>query len=82
MLLERFEQYSSAVLVLIFNTQRYDLNVLKPTMKRAPHESETVAIVLSLKKQRVSLICMETKNFCFLDMRNYITPGNSYNKYI
>lgn len=59
MMLERFEQYLSAVPILGFNSQRYDLNVLKPTLMQALHETESGGACFVVKKIS-SLACMET----------------------
>ena len=63
-----------------FNSQRYDLNVMKGAMVKAIDKSEE-SIDFVVKKME-SMACMKTKRLKFVDISNFIAPGFSYDKYL
>jgi hypothetical protein len=78
--IEKFERWLDVVPVLGFNSQRYDLNVLKPALMRSLSSSDhDVRFVV---KRQNAMTCIETSNLRFLDVCNYIAPGFSYDMYV
>ena len=78
---EELDNHLRRLLVFGFNSQKYDINVIK-----GPLLCQLQRIVgedfAFLVKKKNSMACVET-NFCrFLDITNYIAPGHSYDKYI
>lgn len=80
-LLQQFEQYLRAVPVLGFNSQCYDLNVLKSTLMRTLHEKEPDNFRFIVKKTN-SMTCVETARFRFMGLCNFIALSFSYAKYV
>ena len=76
---EEFEQWLSAVPVIGFNSQKYDLNVLKHHLVRELSRDDDFCFVV---KRTNSLACVETRRLRFLDVTNYIAPGFNYAKYV
>ena len=66
--------------MLGFNSQRYDLNVLKPAlMRELTLRDDDVGFVV---KRQNSMVCIETHSLRFLDVCNFIAPGFSYRMYL
>ena len=78
--LERFYRWLDVVPILGFNSQRYDINVIKPYLMRSliARDNETSFVV----KRQNQMTCIETANIRFLDVCNFIAPGFSYDKYL
>ena len=74
---EQFERWLDTVPVLGFNSQRYDLNVLKPTLMRELIAHDDLGFVV---KRQNNMVCIETQSLRFLDLCNFIAPGFSYRK--
>ena len=62
-----------------FNFQRYNLNVLKPTLMHELNQRDDIVFVV---KRQNSMVCIETQSLRFLDVCNFIAPGFSYRKYL
>ena len=75
----QLESWLDVVPVLGFNSQRYDLNVLKPTLMRELASRDDLGFVV---KRQNSMVCIETESLRFLDVCNFIAPGFSYRKYL
>jgi hypothetical protein len=78
--ISKFERWLDVVPVLGFNSQRYDLNVLKPALMRTL-SSEDHDLRFVVKRQN-AMTCIETANLRFLDICNFIAPGFSYDMYV
>ena len=77
--LNDIERYLSLIPVVGFNSQKYDLNILKGPLLKYLSKNESINFVI---KKNNAMSCIET-NFCqFLDACNYIAPGFSYAKYL
>lgn len=77
---DALERWLDVVPVVGFNSQRYDLNVLKPMLVRELMEREEE--IRFVVKRENSMTCFETERCRFLDVTNYIAPGFSYEKYL
>ena len=78
-LLEQILAYLGRVPVIGFNSQNYDLNVIKGELLKHLVANDDVSFVV---KKCSSMMCVES-SFCrFIDASNYIAPGFSYSKYL
>ena len=74
---KEFVKWIKRVPVVGFNSQRYDINVIKqPLMSCLLHDIDFVV------KKNDALTCVQTERLRFLDAINYISPGFSYAKYL
>ena len=74
---KEFIKWIKRVPVVGFNSQRYDINVIKqPLMSCLLHDIDFVV------KKNDALTCVQTERLRFLDAINYISPGFSYAKYL
>jgi len=78
--IERLEAWCDVVPVVGFNSQKYDMNVLKACLVRSLNDAgqETRFVV----KRTNSMTCVETSTLRFVDVCNFIAPGYSYDKYL
>ena len=80
-LIEQLDSFITTIPVVGFNSQNYDLNVLKPHMVSAlsTHHDDKISFVV---KRTNDMTCIGTKRFQILDICNFIAPGFSYSKYL
>lgn len=78
---DKLEQYLRAIPVIGFNSQHYDLNVLKPALMRVLGESEEGEVRFVIKRAN-SLTCLETRTLHFIDVCNHIAPNCNYAHYV
>ena len=69
----RWAEWVSQVPVYGFNSGKYDLNLLKEHLVGAVSENEVVKVA----KKDNSYMFLTSSKFKFLDMKNYIAPGQS-----
>ena len=73
--------YLRRVPVIGFNSQNYDINVMRGPLLRLLQniDDEDFGFVV---KRETNMTCISTSRFCFLDITNFIAPGYSYAKYL
>ena len=77
--LEKFLAYLNSIPVVGFNSQAYDLNVMKgPLLKYLTQVGKLKYTIKRVNK----LQCIQTNEFRFLDIINFIAPGFNYDKYL
>ena len=95
-LMPELNAYVNRVPVVGFNSQNYDLNVMKSVLFRhlqaldeedegeilSEDEEEGKSCKGFVVKKVNKLTCIETRRFRFLDICNFIAPGYSYDKYL
>ena len=85
---ERIRSYIAILPVFGFNSQRYDLNVIKPHLMRilteTPDEEdeENVGQINFVVKKQDSMTCIQTATLRFLDTTSLIPPGYTYEAYL
>ena len=72
-----FHSYLQELPVLGFNSSNYDLVLIKPAL--IPCLMGKIKFVL---KKANSFLCLKTKQFRFLDIRNFLAPGFVYRKFL
>ena len=75
-----FRAYLSEVPVVGFNSQRYDLNVMKGALLKGLINCEE-KIGFTVKKIE-AMTCLKTDRLKFVDVCNFIAPGYSYAAYL
>lgn len=75
---EKFLQYLHCIPVG-FNSQAYDLNVMKGPLLQYLHRTGKINYTI---KRDNKLQCIQTTEFKFVDIVNFISPGFSYDKYL
>ena len=75
LLLSQLEEYISELIVVGFNSGKYDLNVLKDIL--IPHLVHTKGIRFTAKRGHAYLV-LKTGSLKFLDIANFLAPGTSY----
>ena len=80
-ILKKLEQHISALPVIGFNSQKYDLNIIKGELFKTLLDVEEVDFQFLVKKIN-SMSVVETTRLRFLDITNFIAPGFSYEKYL
>ena len=82
-LVAALEAHINRIPVVGFNSQNYDINVMKGALirhlRRQLDEEEDFGFVVE-KVDKIA--CIETKRFRFLDACNFIAPGFSYDKLV
>jgi hypothetical protein len=77
---EELTKYLNEVPIVGFNSQRYDLNVIKgPLVKKLCSARDKLGFVV---KKLEAMTCLKTEKLKFLDVSNFIAPGFSYAKYL
>ena len=74
----QFQWYLSQLLVMGFNSTRYDLNLIKSKLAKHLNLSENAFVV----KRNNSYLCVATDQLRFLDMSQFLVPGSSYSKFL
>ncbi|XP_071137847.1 uncharacterized protein [Mytilus edulis] len=77
---EELEAYCQQIIVLGFNSAKYDMNLIKTYIAKSLHmhnpgEKFTV-------KRNNSYACLANETFKFLDITSYLAPGFSYAKFL
>ena len=72
-----FEKFLKNHIVLGFNSGSYDLNLIKKQLIRVLLPKLDFVI-----KRSNHFMCIKTETLRFLDIKNYIAPGFSYDKFI
>ena len=84
-LCERLDNYAECLPIIGFNSQRYDINVMKGAlMKRlfgagTDKRSEKRTFIV---KRQDAMTCVQTEQFRFLDIVNFMSPGFNYSSYL
>ena len=76
---KKFAHFLPSIPVVGFNSQRYDLNVMKGPLLKFLHQRDKIKFTI---KRESKMQCVETDQFRFLDISNFIAPGFSYDKYL
>ena len=74
-----FQEYCQQLPVLSFNGSRYDLNLVKAKMAKVFHLAEKACFAVKKTNAYASLA---TDQFRFLDVIQYLAPGNSYSSFL
>jgi G:T-mismatch repair DNA endonuclease (very short patch repair protein) len=77
---EELRDYLRVVPVVGFNSQRYDLNVLKGALIKELEEVED-SVEFTVKKMD-AITVLKTSKLKFLDITNFIAPGFKYSEYL
>jgi hypothetical protein len=77
--IEKFYNFISELPVIGFNSQKYDLNVMRAPLVRYLLKHDEISFTI---KRDNSLKCLKTKKLKFLDILNFIAPGFSYDAFI
>ena len=84
-LCEKLDRYATCLPIIGFNSQRYDINVMKGALMKRLFGSEvktrsdnTTFIV----KRQDAMTCVQTEHFRFLDIVNFMSPGFNYASYL
>ena len=64
-------------IVFGFNSGKYDINVVKVYLLKPLHPGITFTI-----KKNNDYMCIKTKELKFLDMKNYLAAGTSYEQFL
>ena len=64
--------------ILGFNSEKYDLNLVKKHFVKTLSNMNDVTVT---KKDKNSYMFLMTPRFKFLDVKNYLTPGLSYDSW-
>ena len=80
-LFNRFDKFISCIPILGFNSQNYDLNVMKGPLLRCLQDTEDEDFDFVVKRTN-KMSCIQSRRFKFLDISNFIAPGFSYAKYL
>ena len=82
-------RFTDVLPVVGFNSQKYDINVIKASLVRAlvdahdcDEDDESVSPFRFVIKRDNKMACIETSRLRFLDICNFIAPGFSYAKYL
>jgi len=76
---DRFKDYLKDLLIVDFNSGRYDLNAVKkflfPVLVRDEEVQSTI-------KRNHNFMCLLTEHLCFLDFTNLLALGFSYDNFL
>ena len=78
---KQLEKHIRVTPIVGFNSQRYDVNVVKPLLMRMLQEKEGCDVSFVVKKDN-AMTCIETERLRFLDITNFIAPGYNYDAYL
>ena len=76
---DKFDAYLKEVIVLGFNSGKYDINVCKTHLMQYMQRHEPTEFIV---KKNNSFMCLKSAHFKWLDITNYLAPGFSYDKYL
>ena len=75
----KYEAWLAEVPTIGFNSQKYDLNLVKPYLVKCLKGTNGIQYVI---KKSNALMCVKTEKLIFLDIRNYLAPNYSYSNYV
>ena len=82
-ILGRLHRYLATLPVVGFNSQRYDLNVMKGALMKQLFGADVANANSSfIVKKQDALTCVQTDQFRFLDITNFMAPGCNYAAYL
>ena len=73
----KLDDFLKEHIVLGFNSGKYDINVVKVYLLKSLHPGITFTI-----KKNNDYMCIKTKELKFLDMKNYLAAGTSYDQFL
>ena len=76
---EKFQEYCTQLVVLGFNSAKYDLNLIKQQMAKIFNFESTAKFTV---KRNNSYMCLSTEKFRFLDVSQYLAPGHDYSSFL
>lgn len=76
---EKYLMYLSELPVIGFNSQRYDLNVIRGPLVKSLLNRDNITFAV---RRESRMQCLKSDKLKFLDIMNYIAPGFSYEKYL
>ena len=76
----KLEKYKQEVLVLGFNSAKYDMNLIKSKFAKVLGLQETKDYFVVKKSNQY--LCISNSHFRFLDIFHYLAPGYSYAKFL
>ena len=76
-ILNEFHSCCKELVVLGFNSASYDLNIIKPTLIQILLKDIQFVI-----KRTNNYLCLKTSKLRFLDIKNFLAPGFSYQKFL
>ena len=76
-LLKQLDQHNKELIILGFNSGRYDLNLIKLLIAIQLHNKIDFVI-----KKANTYLCLKTEKLRFLDIKNYLAPGYAYKKFL
>ncbi|ELT89960.1 hypothetical protein CAPTEDRAFT_198376 [Capitella teleta] len=76
----KFDRFLSEMIVVGFNSGKYDLNVIKKQLVGA-FAALNEKVIFVVRKNN-NYVCIKTHNLKILDIVNYLAPGFSYAKYL
>ena len=75
--LNEFNSYCKELIVVIFNSASYDLNLIKPTLIQILSKD-----IQFLIKRTNSYLCFKTSKLRFLEIKNVLAPEFNYGKFL
>ena len=76
---DRFQEYLEELLVLSFNSGKYDFNVVKEFLFPVLVQNKGVQFAII---RNHNFVCLKTPHLRFLDVTNFLAPSFSYNKFL
>ena len=76
-LTKEFKAYCQELIITGFYSAFYDLNLIKPTLIQ-----QLLDKIEFLIKKANNYLCIKTKKLRFLDVRHYLAPGFSFQKFL
>ena len=73
----KLDDFLKEHIVLGFNSGKYDINVVKVYLLKSLHPGITFTI-----KKNNDYMCTKTKELKFLDMKDYLAAGTSYDQFL
>jgi hypothetical protein len=80
-LLESLEKHLACVPVVGYNSQNYDINIIKGELLECIQEEEGEDFNFVVKRVN-SMSCVQSRRLRLVDVCNYIAPGFTYAKYL
>ncbi|KAJ8048838.1 hypothetical protein HOLleu_01312 [Holothuria leucospilota] len=79
--------YCRQIPVIGFNSGRYDINVMKGLLYKSIHklnegDDNDMSPITQIIKRNSDYMCISSKWFKFLDIKNYLAPGCSYKQFL
>ena len=77
---EKLDAYVDELIVLGFNSSRYDLPIVRQNIFVQLIKEEGISYII--KKSAFNYTCIKTPRLKFLDITNYLAPGYSYAQFL